>query len=104
MDQMLTDMAGLRTLRGEVSAMWMAAANNEMELVRTLAQVSPDVQNVRASPPRSCVRQRALRPAVCVRSRPRVASTSATEREPAVWRRATATRRCASRLFSATGT
>ena len=60
MDQMLTDMAGLRTLRGEVSAMWMAAANNEMELVRTLAQVSPDVQNVRASPPRSCVRQRAL--------------------------------------------
>ena len=50
MDQLLTDMAGVPTRRGEVSATWMAAANNELELLRTLARAgSPDVLNVRAS-------------------------------------------------------
>jgi hypothetical protein len=49
MDQLLTDMAGLPTTRSEVSATWMAAANNELQLLRTLAQVSPDALNVRAT-------------------------------------------------------
>eukprot|EP01043_Picozoa_sp_COSAG02_P001386 COSAG02_NODE_29_length_51136_cov_346.293317_21_plen_74_part_00 len=49
MDQLLTDMAGLPTTRSEVNATWMAAANNELQLLRTLAQVSPDALNVRAT-------------------------------------------------------
>ena len=49
MDQLLTDMAGMRTERSAVSPIWMAAANDDLELVRTLAKVKPDPLNVSAS-------------------------------------------------------
>ena len=51
---MLSDLAGMRTERGHVTDLWMAAAMNELDKVQLLAERDgPDARNVSSRPARS---------------------------------------------------